>query len=561
MIRCRLVCWLSLSCLLTLAFAAGCGQKKQPQDDGPSSSDSVPHSEDVASPAEDEPTKADDEPAAAADDDPREAADGGPILLPPPADESSADFEPPTVGDEPPPSAAPAPIPRDGFPRHTGSRDTGPGTGHDAPRAGPEPSGTEPSEAERAEAETPVNKEPDGIVRVYYATDRQPHLPSGSKRIEWSLYFPAIVGILTTLILGGAAVYLRGKIIIVLVAVTSFLVTAYLTQQMLVRMQQVRRAAEFGDRTYGETRHEDRLRQPVLELGVCEVSIPPGHDVGRIESPAVWRLEFSEDPEEHVVLQRTVRLETDDFYRSLQQAVDRSKKQQALVFIHGYHVGFDDAVKRTAQIVLDLEFEGVGICYSWPSKGGLADYSADESTVGWTERTLEGFLRDLAERSGAKTIHLIAHSMGNRALLAAIERMSLRGDGPKFGQVILAAPDVDAGEFRGLTRDLVRSAERVTLYASSNDRALQLSMDAHHYARAGLSGEDIVVTEGVETIDVSPIDTSLIGHSYYGDNPQLIDDLKAMINFNLPAANREWLERNVLESEAFYWSFRRVLEE
>jgi esterase/lipase superfamily enzyme len=297
----------------------------------------------------------------------------------------------------------------------------------------------------------------------------------------------------------------------------------------------------------------------VLELGVCEVSIPPDHRVGHVESPSILRLEFREDPEKHVVLQRTVRLELDKFYASLKETIDESPNAQALVFIHGYNVGFDSAVKRTAQIVYDLKFQGAAVCYSWPSNAGIADYTRDEANVGWTVTQLEGFLRDLAARSGANTIHLIAHSMGNRALLAAIERMSLRRDSPQFGQVILAAPDVDAGEFR--TRyapALANTARQVTLYASSNDRALIASTKVHGYTRAGLSGENLMVTPGVETIDVSPIDTSLIGHSYYGDNPQLIRDLVAMIDQNLRAANREWLERDVLEEAEFYWSFREL---
>lgn len=560
MARCRLiVCGVSLSCLLTLSLAAGCSQKQQPRDEVPNSSDTAPGgSEDIASPAEDVPPILDDQPPEVADEQPMEAADDGPLLLPPPNDDPRADIEPATAGDEPPPFPEPRPTPRDARPREAGSRDDGPRA---TPPAEAEPSGSEPVEAEPTEAEPVSQDKRDRIVQVYYATDRQPHLPPGVKTIEWSLYFPAITGILTTLILVGLAVYLRGKIIVVLVAVTSLLVTVYLSQQMLVRMQQVRRAAEFGDRSYGETRHEDRRRNPVLELGVCEVSIPANHDVGKVESPSILRLEFREDPDKHVVLQRTVRLDPEGFYASLRQTVEQSPKEQALVFIHGYNVGFDDAVKRTAQIVFDLEFKGAGICYSWPSNAGIADYKSDEANVGWTVTQLEGFLRDLTERSGAKTIHLIAHSMGNRALLAAIERMSLQGDGPRFGQVILAAPDVDAGEFRTrFARHVSHSAKQVTLYASSNDRALKASMDAHRYARAGLSGEDIVVTDGVETIDVSPIDTSLIGHSYYGDNPKLIRDLAAMIDRNLSAANREWLERSVLEEEEFYWSFREGLE-
>lgn len=534
--RCHLVI-----VLLSLALVTGCGQKAPQRDDVPSGSQAPEH-DSVAQP--DEPAGTDVE---------------GPAFPAPPSEEEPLTAsEPAEVGAEPPSPVEAEPIPREEFPRETGARDGRPRMAQPAPRRpAPSEEAAEPPMETEAEAEN----ERDNIVQVFYATDRKPHLPPGSKAVEWSLYFPAIAGVVITLILSGLAARLRSKLIILALAVTSFLITLYLGQQLVVRMQQVRRAAEFGDRTYGETRHEGRRRQPVLELGLCEVSIPPDHRVGKVESPSILRLEFREDPEKHVVLQRTVRLEPDDFYASLRQTVGESPKQQALVFIHGYRVGFDDAVKRTAQIVFDLKFKGAGICYSWPSNAGLADYKSDEANVGWTVTQLEGFLRELAERSGAKTIHLIAHSMGNRALLAAIERISLQDDGPKFGQVILAAPDVDAGEFRTRYAPAVaKSAQQVTLYASSHDRALIASMRAHHYARAGLSGADIVVTDGVDTVDVSPIDTSLLGHSYYGDNPKMIEDLTAMINLNLPAASREWLERDVLEEEEFYWRFREGLE-
>lgn len=426
----------------------------------------------------------------------------------------------------------------------------------DPPTAGSPPGESPPTEPPPAEA-SPAT---DQIVRVYYATDRQPHLPVGAGIVEWSLYFPALAGVVVTLLFAVLAFQLRKKAVVATLAVLSFAVTAYLGQQLLVRMQQVRRAADYGDRTYGETRHEERGR-PILELGVCEVSLPPDHRVGRVESPSILRLEFREDPGNHVILQRTVRLEDDEFYDSVQQSIAESAKRQAFVFVHGYNVGFDSAVKRTAQIAFDLKFDGAAVCYSWPSNAGLADYTRDEASVGWTVTQLEGFLLDLAKRSGARTIHLVAHSMGNRALLQAIERMSLRGDGPQFGQVILAAPDVDSGEFR--TRyapALAKSARRVTLYASSNDRALLASTRFHGYTRAGLSGENLTVTPGVDTVDVSPIDTSLIGHSYYGDNPLMIRDLTAVVGLDLPAEGREWLRRSVLESEEFYWSFRRELE-
>jgi esterase/lipase superfamily enzyme len=39
----------------------------------------------------------------------------------------------------------------------------------------------------------------------------------------------------------------------------------------------------------------------------------------------------------------------------------------AFVFIHGYNVSFDAAVKLTAQLSRDMRFPGAPILYSWAS--------------------------------------------------------------------------------------------------------------------------------------------------------------------------------------------------
>jgi len=149
--------------------------------------------------------------------------------------------------------------------------------------------------------------------------------------------------------------------------------------------------------------------------------------------------------------------------------------------------------------------------------------------------------------------------MGNRALVQALERMALSQPSPEpvFGQVIMAAPDVDAGEFRDrYAPSVARLARHVTLYASTNDNALVASTKVHGHTRAGLSGEHLVVVAGVDTVDVSPIDTSLIGHSYYGNNPVMIQDLQALVELGKPAADREWLQRIARSPTLAYWMFR-----
>jgi hypothetical protein len=47
----------------------------------------------------------------------------------------------------------------------------------------------------------------------------------------------------------------------------------------------------------------------------------------------------------------------------------------------------------------------------------------------------------------------------------------------------------------------------------------------HSFPRAGESGQNIVILPGIDTIDASLVDTSLVGHLYYGDNKSILSDL------------------------------------
>ncbi len=291
-----------------------------------------------------------------------------------------------------------------------------------------------------------------------------------------------------------------------------------------------------------------------LEYGRVEVSIPPGHEVGELESPSVFRFEFREDPEKHVVLSSIEPLAESDFFGALKDSISVAGSSEALVFIHGYNVSFHRAARRTAQLSHDLEFAGVPLLYSWPSEGGLLSYAADEQDVRLTVPHLTDFLRDVATRTGAERVHVVAHSMGSRALAAALTELGRDAKAPMFDEVVFAAPDIDAREFRQIVAPaIIDVADRITLYASSKDRALRVSRTLHDYPRAGDSGEELTVVDGIETIDASVIDTSLLGHSYFADALRLVGDLLAVIRDGAPPPERS-LERLVKEGIP-YWKF------
>jgi esterase/lipase superfamily enzyme len=220
-------------------------------------------------------------------------------------------------------------------------------------------------------------------------------------------------------------------------------------------------------------------------------------------------------------------------------------------------VTFENAARRTAQMAYDLKFPGAPVFYSWPSKGGLFKYTVDETNVAWTVPHLKQFLLDVAQKSDATAVNLIAHSMGSRAMSAALRELTfeLSDEAALFHQVVLAAPDIDAEVFRrDIAPAITQTARRVTLYASSNDQALQASKQVHGYPRAGDSGEDLVVIPGIDTIDVSAVDTSLVGHSYYGASDSILADIHHVFREALPADQRQWL-RPALRGGLTYWIF------
>lgn len=309
---------------------------------------------------------------------------------------------------------------------------------------------------------------------------------------------------------------------------------------------------------YGATRG-------AVRFGICQVSIPEDHRVGKLESPFIAKIPLLgrfrhvfEDPEKHVILLSVEPKEKGVFLLEVKQKIEASDKREAFVFIHGYNVTFEDSCRRTAQIASDLKFTGAPISYSWPSDGKTANYIKDETDIEWSTPNFEQFLLMVAETTGARTVHLIAHSMGNRALLNALASIvRRRGDpaGPLFNQIVLTAPDIDAGVFKNLALAVQKGAERTTLYASSNDVALNASKKIHGYPRAGEAGPNLTVVDGIDTVDVSAVDTSLIGHGYYADNRSVITDLFELLGLRKPPRDRFHLRERKRDGLT-YWEFR-----
>jgi esterase/lipase superfamily enzyme len=279
-------------------------------------------------------------------------------------------------------------------------------------------------------------------------------------------------------------------------------------------------------RYYGKARGD-------LQYGYLDVTIPRIHQEAQLETQPRWvEYTFAADQAsmraQYVLLDKVTPLAKEDFVRALHQQISDSRFKDVFIFVHGFNNTFEDAARRTAQMAYDLDFDGTPLMYSWPSQGSTTAYAIDEAAVGISGRRMADFLETVVAQSGAQRIHLIAHSMGNRALIEALQTY-LAKRAPEnrqhiFGQIVFTAPDVDRDYFTDAIQSLTGTAERVTLYASDNDYALRSSQFFHGAPRAGTAG-DVIVLAGVDSIDMSSVPADALGHSYFAANSGAIYDI------------------------------------
>lgn len=296
-----------------------------------------------------------------------------------------------------------------------------------------------------------------------------------------------------------------------------------------------------------------------VQYGTAEVTVPFRHTRGSLERPlSVLGISYQPDPRKHFVLSAVSPLHEDAFHRALAGRLQRPRAGGLLVFVHGYNTSFEEASVRLAQLSLDLDFRGVPVLFSWPSTGTLAGYKQDEGNVEWATFHFQAFLERLAATYPDRSIYVIAHSMGSRALSYATRNMAVAGGAahPRFAQIVLAAPDIDAAVFRELAVVFRSIAGHVTLYVSADDFALKQSRALTGYPRAGQGGDTRVVMDGVDTIECTGVDTSFLAHSYYADTVSVVSDLSNVLQ-GQPPGDRRSLTAVPGAAGAQFYKFRR----
>ncbi len=274
------------------------------------------------------------------------------------------------------------------------------------------------------------------------------------------------------------------------------------------------------------------------------------------------------DPYRHFVFYRAETLSRADF------AAEVSDVEQAFVFVHGFNVSFKNAAMTAAQLKEDSQFPGEAFIYSWPTRHA-PDYIPSRRAAEAARDHFRSYIDFVLEETGAEQIHVIAHSMGNYLIMPVLADMAAEqvSDEPVFGELIFAAPDINAEAFADYAQQIDGLGRGLTLYASANDLAMQASIQVCRLNneeefcgfRAGDVGPSGPVTlPNVETIDVSALDGDFFaaglfddfGHGYFNEDRNLIQDIGVLISSGVrPPERRNPTLRRIEAEDGEFWRF------
>ncbi len=288
---------------------------------------------------------------------------------------------------------------------------------------------------------------------------------------------------------------------------------------------------------------EDRFgrdREETLKFGVFDTHIEPTLGLGMLINPSQW---FQD---EEIRIDDVRRLERADFVAQLSELVGRSPHRSLLIVVHGFREHFPSALRKTAFVGHILDVNSPVLLFDWPGNQGSSPqgYLRARRVAEASGRELAATIAMVIDEIGPERLWLFANSMGAQVVADAFHLLSqdpsLADAQTEIEDVVLTAPDVDRDEFDARFRDEIAAlTEALTVYVSSNDRALVLSRILNRSPRRGEStlstdqlDEAIRIAELVEPgddlvtlVDVTPVNRTRNFHSFSLETPEFFDDL------------------------------------
>jgi esterase/lipase superfamily enzyme len=223
--------------------------------------------------------------------------------------------------------------------------------------------------------------------------------------------------------------------------------------------------------------------------------------------------------------------------------VENALQAEGFVFLHGFACAFLDSMSSSAQIAAAYGVKNV-FCFSWPSQGkfGLVEYIKDKDSAYRSGTAIAlalstVFSKILSIGQGNKpALRLVAHSMGNRALSAAVQHISISAPELlatnyfKYALLMAADEDNNALEEPNKLKTLLTLADNIDIYTNQNDFAMLLSTIANFVEPIGWYGPTDFGTlpSKVIMVDCTDVgDTGFwdFGHQYFRNSLPVTADV------------------------------------
>ena len=274
-----------------------------------------------------------------------------------------------------------------------------------------------------------------------------------------------------------------------------------------------------------------------LRLGTFKVHLAPERDL-RGNNPNKWS---------GIEVRNVRALQEETFFRQLQYAVESSPQNSLAVLVFGYRNSFKDTLLKGSKLAVSVDIHTPFLIFDWPSDQSLG-IGGYKKAFSFAERSgvfLGELMAAVIQRVKPKRLWLGGGSLGAQVVCSAFGQMMTHADladrEKEIDHVFLAAPDVGDDEFNARFKDEVAAlAHAVTVYVSSDDKALLLSEWIHGEKRLGRTRaekqeqfEEMIDlleleakgAEGITVIDVSPVNRATLGHTFYIESSEFYDDL------------------------------------
>ena len=281
-------------------------------------------------------------------------------------------------------------------------------------------------------------------------------------------------------------------------------------------------------------------REGALKFGSFDAQIRPSLGLGMFINPTEW---FQN---EEIQLQNVETVEQADFVTQLRQQVESSPDRGLLVVVHGFREAYKSALGKTAFVGHILDINAPVMLFDWPGNQGssLSGYRRARQVAKASGAELAQTLELIVEQVQPDRLWVIANSMGGEVVAHAFHQLyrnpALADAETEIEDVVLTAPDVGHEEFnQQFKKEINALAKNLTVYVSSNDRALIVSRLINRGARRGEStlspeqfDEAVRVAELVDPdselvtlVDVTPVNRTRNFHNFSLETPEFFDDL------------------------------------